>query len=480
MVVKKKEVLASTRVVESTVRPYDQLVRATHACILWDTDSEIMTNVKSLVHQCKPDAVAALALSTRNQMKLRTVPLVLARELARHKDLSKYPRLVSTLLVDLIQRADEMAKFLELYWSEKKQPISNQVKDGLAKAFSKFNEYELAKYRNGAKNVKTRDVLFMVHAKPSDVAGLAPYTKVYRKFLLENPIGAAKQFKAIRPNGATDGEMLFGKLVEDTLTTPDNWETELSSGKDKAETFTRLMAEKKLGALAFLRNLRNMHDSGVSKALVADYAKVVKVDKVLPFRFIAAARHVPAWESIIEPMMLRCVENLPKLKGKTVFIVDISGSMGNPLSSKSELNRLDTALALAILAREQCEDVAIYATAGSDSRLKHATALVPMARGFALAKAIKDMNNSLGGGGIFLTQVMDFVSKLEQSPDRILVLTDEQDCDTKCNPENAVAFGKHNYIINIASEKKTIEHNKFINITGWSEAILSYITVVES
>jgi len=455
----------------SVITPYEELVRSTQACLLWDKDFNesgvsIESRIKSLVHQCKPDHVATLASYARTQMKLRTVPLVLARELARHKGLSGYPKLVSNLLMEIVQRADELATFLDIYWKEGKTPISKQVKVGLANAFSKFSEYEFGKWNKDGK-VKLRDVLFLVHAKPLDVVGKTKFTKAERK---ETPVR----------EDATKGELLFKKLVDKTLDTPITWETELSSGKDKKETFTRLIKEGKLGALAFLRNLRNMQQAGVSVTDVSDYAKKVKVDKVLPFQFITAVRHVPEWKNIIEPMMFRCLTNIQKIKGKTVLVVDISGSMGRKLSAKSELSRLDTALALAILAREQCEDVAIYATAGSDGKRTHATALVPDSRGFALADSIKKMNNTLGSGGIFLNQVMDFVAAKEQDADRVLVFTDEEDCDTKCNPENANAFAKRNYIINIASQSKGIAYGKFFHITSMSEHILSYMSMIES
>jgi 60 kDa SS-A/Ro ribonucleoprotein len=69
----------------------------------------------------------------------------------------------------VIQRADELAEFLAIYWAEGKQPLSAQVKKGLAAAFVKFDEYALAKYdRAGA--VRLRDVLFLSHAKPVDAA----------------------------------------------------------------------------------------------------------------------------------------------------------------------------------------------------------------------------------------------------------------------------------------------------------------------
>ena len=462
--------------VASKINAFDELVRTTQACLLWEDQfyengESIADRIKSLVHQCKPDAVAALAFTARSQMHLRHVPLLIVRELARHKDSPKYKGLVRNALVEVIQRPDELAEFLALYWADGKQPLSAQVKKGLAAAFAKFNAYSLAKYKGENKEVSLKDVLFLSHAKPKDVTpDMSLWNKAAR---------AAYANTKTFDRSFTDGELMFGKLIYGQLETPDTWETNLSSGKDKKETFTRLMAEGNLGGLAFLRNLRNMKEAGIAKKVVADYAKIAKVDRILPFRFIAAARILPEWEDVIEPMMLRCLENAPKLAGKTVFIVDISGSMGGALSSKSDLNRLDTALALAILAREVCEEVAIYATAGNDGKRVHATALVPSRKGFALAEAIKGMNATLGGGGIFLTQVMDYVSAKEKNADRVLVLTDEQDCDLKCNPAQAKAFGDKNYIINIASAKHGIAYNKFTHITGWSEKILDFIQMHE-
>ncbi|WP_390174307.1 TROVE domain-containing protein, partial [Staphylococcus pseudintermedius] len=83
-------------------------------------------------------------------------------------------------------------------------------------------------------------------------------------------------------------EALFKRVANQELETPDTWETQLSAVADAKETFTRLMAEKKLGALAFLRNLRNMVQAGVTEDEVRAYGSTVDASKVLPFRYIAA------------------------------------------------------------------------------------------------------------------------------------------------------------------------------------------------
>jgi hypothetical protein len=107
-----------------------------------------------------------------------------------------------------------------------------------------------------------------------------------------------------------------------------------------------------------------------------------------------------------------------------------------------------------------CEEPVIYCTAGNDSSRIHATMLIPSRRGFALSDhAIgHEVRSKVGGGGIFLAQCMKHIKAEQGSADRVIVLTDEQDCDLKLNPESVEPFGVRNYLINIASAKNGIGH----------------------
>lgn len=436
--------------IASRIGPESELRRTVMACMLWEdafyeNGVSVAERIKALVPKCRPEFVAACAYEARTNQNLRHVPLLLVREMART---APHARLVGKLLPDVIQRADELAEFVSIYWQDGKAPLSKQVKTGLAKAFGKFDEYALGKYnRDGA--VKLRDVLFLCHAKPADV----------------------KQ------------EALWKKLVDGKLATPDTWEVQLSGGADKKETFERLMAEGKLGALAFLRNMRNMRDAGVDRTLVDFYANAVDIKRVLPFRYVAAAKHVPGWEDVIDSMLLRGCSERPKLPGKTVVIVDVSGSMrhGN-VSAKSDMTRLDAAGALAAILRESGDDVRLYATAGDDGTRVHATMEVAPRRGMALVDMFTKhaFQSKIGGGGIFLKQVMDWVGEKEAyTADRVIVLTDEQDCDHKANPSTANAWGKQNYLLNVSVEKNGVGYDKWTHINGWSEACVDYIRVSE-
>lgn len=437
--------------VASQTSKWNELQRSVLACLLWEDvayegGENIAQRIANLVPQVEPYQVAALAMNARSFGKLRSVPLLLAREMSRHATHKGY---VANVLENIIQRPDELAEFVAIYWKDKKQPLSAQAKKGLARAFVKFDEYQLSKY-NRANAIKLRDVLFLCHAKPKD--------KTQAK--------------------------LWKKLINDELATPDTWEVALSATQGdeskKQDAWERLLSEGKLGALALLRNLRNFEQANVDHALVKKALKTCKTERVLPFRFITAAKHSPRYQSDLEETMLRAVEGKTLLSGKTVVVIDVSGSMGARLSGKSEMSRMECAASLCILLRELCEDVVFYATAGSDGTRIHKTALVRPHRGFALRDEIVAQASKLGGGGIFLKQAMDYTLAAEKKADRVIVITDEQDCDVKCNPNTAEAWGKNNYIINISVEKGGVAYKKFHHINGFSESVIDYIAACEN
>ncbi len=404
-----------------------QLRRSVLACMLWEDQFyedgvAIAGRIRELVVKVPAEKVASLAIEAREKMKLRHAPLLLVREMAR---LVTHRHLVAETLAQVIQRADELAEFVALYWSEGKQPLSAQVKKGLAAAFTRFDEYALAKY-NRATPVKLRDVLFLCHAKPLD----------------------------------SDQAEVWKKLVDNTLATPDTWEVALSSGANKREAWTRLLLEKKLGALALLRNLRNMADAKVDEKLVLRALQDMKTERVLPFRFIAAARYAPQWEAELEQAMFKSLEGQPKLRGKTVLLVDISGSMDVLLSSRSEMRRNDAAYGLAVLLREIAEKVSVYSF--SDKLVR-----VPNRSGFALSDAI---HKSQPHNGTYLGKAL---KDIHEDYDRLIVITDEQSHDPVPNPK------ARGYVINVASYKNGVGYGAWTHIDGWSDAVIEYIRALE-
>ena len=415
--------------------PADELKRTLMNCLLWEDQFYedgvgIADRIKQLVPLVEPERVAALAIAAREDMKLRHAPLLVLREMAR---LATHRGLVADTLVRVIQRPDEMTELLAIYWADalgpmqqrKKQPISAQIKKGLARAVTKFDAYQLAKYdRDGA--VRIRDVLFLVHAKPKDA----------------------------------EQEKVWKQLVEGELSAPDTWEVGLSAGNDKRETFERLIAEKKLGGLALLRNLRLMQKAEVPRETIAAAIEAMRVDRILPYRFITAARYAPDFEPELEAAMLKSITDHVRLKGRTRLLIDVSGSMDAALSRQSEMTRLEAACGLAILAREICEKVEIFS-------FSNEVAKIPPRRGFALRDAIVASQPHAG------TYLGKAVKEVDKKGDRLIVFTDEQSHD---KVESPAGLG---YMVNVASNQHGVGNGPWRRVDGFSEAVIAWIAASE-
>ena len=426
------------------------LRRAVLANLLWEDVAymdgvSVANEIKRLIPLCPAIDVYNIALEARLMQKLRHTPLFIAVEMCKYPE---HKLFVKDLLPRIITRADMLTDFLAIYWKDGKKPIANQVKKGLELAFHNFNEYKLAKYDRDAA-IKLRDVMFLVHAKPRN------------------------QYE----------QELFKKVADRTLTPPETWEVLLSRGEDKKATWTKLITEKKIGGLAMLRNIANMQKACVDRKIIQEGLANLKSSMLLPLDFWKAARMNPEFDRDIEDAMIEAYKNLPKLPGKTLFIVDVSGSMGSLTSGNSTFNRMDQACAMAILAANQCEDYELVATAGNDgSRIQASEWIRYPKRGFALAPQIMETRKRIGGGGIFTRQCLEWCkSKFSDKKfDRIIIFSDSQDCDY---PDKRIPkpFGIHNYIVDVSAHTRGVNYKGVwtAEVSGWSEHFLTYIAALE-
>lgn len=426
------------------------LRRLTLANLLWEDiayadGKSVSDEIATLIPRCNPEDVANLAVECRVKQKLRHTPLFIVSEMTKYNNFRGY---VKDILPKIVTRADMLCDFLAIYWKDKKHPLANCVKKGLANAFHNFDEYQFAKYDRDAV-IKLRDVIRMVHPVPRD---------------------------------EKESE-LFKKITDRTLATPDTWEVAISATKSDAEKtseWTRLIENNRLGGLAFLRNMKNFINCKVGRTVIENGLKHLKGSMLLPLDYIKAARNASQFTREIENAMLESYKHLPKLPGKTLFILDKSGSMGVRLSEYSDFTRLDAACAMAMLASNVCEDFSLVITAGSDDKCKHSSQAIECPpRGFGMSEIVERCD--VGYGGIFTRQVLEW-SKEQFSGtefDRIIVFSDSQDMDWKDKTPHP--FGKNNYICDVSSHSHGINYRGVwtAEISGWSEHFLTYIAAVE-
>jgi hypothetical protein len=417
----------------------------------YETGIAIAERIRDLVAMTDATECMEIAVEARLNMKLRHAPLWIALAMAR---LPEHKQLVAHTLEAIIERPDELTEFVAMCLKTgMKRTLTRQVKLGLAAAFDKFGDYQLAKY-NRDNDVKLRDVAFLCHVKAgSDIALGQRYARLVNKSFYPDRTSGGKDCK-----GAFEVKKAYKLGDYAPLPTPDTWEVALSGGADKKATFERLISEGTLGGLALLRNLRNMNEAGVDRKLIEFALAGMSTERILPFRFVAAARAVPSLEHLIEPAMLRCLDGREHLSGRTVLLVDVSGSMDDRISDKSDLNRVDAACALAVLARELCEDIEVLTF--SDQLMR-----VPARRGFALRDAI--MVSQVHSGTALGAAVAATNAKIPH--DRLIVITDEQSRDAVPAPQG------EGWMINVASYEHGVGYGAWNRVDGWSESVFDYI-----
>ena len=284
----------------------------------YQKEKDTYSQLEQLIEACDKEFVAKAIIYARKQFGMRTITHIASSMLAKHIGGMEWG---SRFFDKVINRIDDMTEIVACHFS-RKQKLTNAMKKGFSSALGRFDDYQLAKYKGENKTVKLVDLVNLVHPKETE-----------------------------RNNGA------IGRLINGELRSFDTWESELSAVGDDIEAkkavWHRLLDENKLGYFALLRNLRNiiqLNDETLkNKALNALLNEsAIKKSLVLPFRFSTAYDEMSkidsdAMRAVSKACEIAC-SNVPKLEGKTLIALDVSGSMS--MCKVDEIASLFTAILL--------------------------------------------------------------------------------------------------------------------------------------
>lgn len=454
----------------------------------YESPKEFIARISDLVRRVDPVFVAQLAVYTRTQMNLRSIPLLLLVELAKcHSG----DDLVSRAVGKTVMRADEISELLACYqWRNPSQGIkklgklSRQIQNGLKEAFNRFDEYQFAKYDRKDAEIKMRDALFLVHPKAKDA----------------------------------EQQAIFDKIVAGTLETPYTWETQLSAlGQQHFDTpeakkaavkalWEELLDSGKLGYMALLRNLRNILQAEVSPdhverlcTRISDPEQVAK-SKQLPFRFLSAFRELALVESPYTAKMLSALEaaameSVASLEGfdtRTSVLVaaDVSGSMQRPVSPKSSVQNYDIAILLSMLLKSKCESV-VSGMFGDDWKVVNLPQESVLANTLEMHRREGEVGYSTNG-----YKVVDWLIDNKVKMDKVMIFTDCQMWDSarrwgRSAKEIKNSWHKYKemypqsklYLFDLAgygtSPLDLAEPDVYL-IAGWSEKIFDVLNAVDN
>lgn len=451
---------------------YEKLQRSAINCLLWEDtfyeDGEsIADRIKKYMEQVTPEQARSVLKEAKVDNKLRHMPLFLLVNMAKNGYLTAED------VANTITRVDDMSELLSLYWStdwkdstgntvKNKHTVPKSIVKGIQKALPKFDEYQLAKYRGDRYDVSLKTVIKMTHPKPENA----------------------------------EMEALWGRAINGNLATPDTWEVGLTNchtPAEKKEFWTRMLTEKtekgfnKLGALALIRNLRNMQSVNVDEDNIRSALGSASMSKILPFQLVTAARYAPQLEDVLETKLLESIDSMEKLEGDTVVLLDTSGSMRSPLSGKGETTCQDVAASMGAIIRGVCNKSIIYT-------FQESIQVVPSGRkGFALIDCVR---RAPSGGTSVIDCTNDAIRLYKEShngkyPARVIVVTDEQTNSdgtgrswrrgTTVKLDN-LPSNCNGYIINVGTYENGVGYNNscnYVHINGWSENVLKYISAYE-
>lgn len=348
---------------------------------------EVLEELRDAIKAVDPQFAAKAAIYGRNEYGMRSISHATAAEIA---NLVKGEPWTKRFMNKVVRRPDDVTEILAYYLSNYGKPVPNSMKKGLSQALTRFDEYQLGKYRGAKKDMSLVDAVNLVHPRSTEA---------------------------------------LGKLMRDELRSK-TWETGLTQSGQKAESeedkkkkkervWKTLLAEDKLGYFALLRNLRNIMEQAPEEVdLALDKLlnkERLKKSLVLPFRFHTAIKEI---EQLSDPQANKVVmalgeaidlsvDNVPDLKGRTLIALDDSGSM---MGREIEIGSVFTAVMLKALDSQllMFSDNARHLTLNpSDSTL-------------TLANQI--MQNTRGGGTDFHLPF----SESTQPYDRIIILSDMQ------------------------------------------------------
>lgn len=339
------------------------------------------------------------------------------------------------------QRADEPAEFLGYWLQFKGRKLPAPVKRGIADAAIRlYNEYTALKYDGQSRSIRMADVVELTHPKPKDDAQAALF-----KYLIDNRHNRDEFDLELLPKVRLDKQLMSlpetarQSAFENKLPQDAGWSWERVAGWLPGGLTARVWDGiiPTMGYMATLRNLRNFDQAGISAAAkkavnnkLSDPEQVAK-SLQFPYRFLSAWKNTESltWATALEEAADLSVKNIPEFEGRTLVLIDTSGSMSwssvGGERSKMRCSEVAALFGYAIALRNPGKvDVVMFASTSKPLSVN---------KGASLLRSVEQFEKRIGevGGG---TQTWDAIRKHYNGHDRIIVLTDEQSHDRGKNP----------------------------------------------
>ncbi|PBC78384.1 TROVE domain-containing protein [Streptomyces sp. TLI_235] len=379
-----------------------------------------------------PEWTLGLLRWLRDGAAMRTASLVGAAEFTRARLDAKAPGYSRQAVDAVLQRPDEPGELLAYWTSRYGRALPKPIKRGVADAARRlYNGRALLKYDTVSKGFRFGDVLELTHPAPHPGK---PWQGELFRYALDRrhrpdeavpPAGdallAAHRELTVLPVEQRRAVVTGPGGAERLAAAGMTWEALAGWLQGPLDAAVWEAIVPSMGPMALVRNLRNFDQAGVSDAVAERVARrisdpgEVQRSRQFPFRYLAAYRHAPSprWGHALETALGHSLANVPVLPGRTLVLVDRSGSMFDRPSAQTQLNRADSAAVFgtALALRAADADLVEFGTGSHRITLR---------RGESVLKVL-DRFGSLGG-----TETAKAVQRHYRGHDRVVIVTDEQ------------------------------------------------------
>ncbi len=425
------------------------------------TADQTFEEVIKLLPQVDPKFAAKAGIYARTVYGMRSISHVLAAELSAHVSGQPWAK---SFYHQIVSRPDDMQEIAAYYYHHGGKTLPNAMKKGFATAFGKFDGYQLAKYRGERKMVKLIDLANLVHPIPTP--------------------GNARALEA---------------LVNGSLKSVDTWEAKLTKAGQvavndkekkvlKAKAWKEMVKEKKIGYFALLRNLRNIATE--APKLTTEVCKLltdknrIQRSKVMPFRYLMAMDALKDAKlennrqllAALDKALEIAVSNVPVFDGKTLVVLDDSGSMtwGQKSMNKTPIEL--GAIFASVLFKSNNADL---------MRFSDDASYVNMHFGDAISSISSRLIKNAKSAGTNFHAIFEQANK---AYDRIIILSDMQGWIGHYSPKNAFEDYKRKYNANPFIYSFDLQgygssqfpENKIFCLTGFSEKVLDMMQLLET
>lgn len=372
-----------------------------------------------------PEWMAEFTRYLRDVAQIRSTAVVVAVEAAKALSDAKVVG-GRKLISSVISRADEPGEVIAYYRARYGRTMPAAIKKGVADGVrATYNEYSLMKYDSEARGYRFADVIQLVRPVPisEKQAAVFKYALNRRYGNTEIPEGL-EMVKARKALMDLPADKRIAKASPEKMKAAGlTWEARSSWGPMDAKAWGNLLAGDSMGYMAVLRNLRNFTEAGISATMVkkvrdilSDPERVAK-SRQLPFRFYSAYRATDGstkYVSALEEALEASLSNVPELPGRTLVLVDTSGSMGARVDYRSSITRMDQAALFgsAVALRSESADLVQFGSDSQTIRFKKGDSVLPLMKKF----------KCLG-----MTYTAEAVREHFKDHDRVVIVTDEQD-----------------------------------------------------